>query len=160
MPDGINVIHKDLFTADSNYSIHYEKAGNTSFKNHYYDMVNGTNRVSIFTWQGEEFVLTECEGCGMSDGDTSNRTLGDLQLHEYELDQSQQTKSIKINSRYRLLDLKSGNTRALEINTSMAELKNSVPAYTSRSYSTGADRRIYWVDAKKKLITIMYDNGN
>lgn len=32
MPDGINVIHKDLFTADSNYSIHYEKAGNTSFK--------------------------------------------------------------------------------------------------------------------------------
>jgi len=64
-PEGIVVIHRDLFTADANYSILYEKAGNTSFKNRYYDMDKGQMAETLFTWQNDRFVRTECEGCGM-----------------------------------------------------------------------------------------------
>lgn len=66
MPEGIAVIHRDLFTADSVYSAHYEKAGNTSFKNRYYDMEKGETTETLYTWQGDRFVRTECEGCGGS----------------------------------------------------------------------------------------------
>lgn len=64
-PEGIAVLHRDLLTADSNYSILYEKAGNTSFKNRYYDMDKGKMSETLFTWQSDRFVRTECEGCGM-----------------------------------------------------------------------------------------------
>ncbi|XEC95793.1 hypothetical protein AB6A23_04270 [Paenibacillus tarimensis] len=64
-PNGIAVIHQDLFTADSSYSVLYPKAGNTSFKNRYYDMENGEYVETLFTWQGDRFVRTECEGCNM-----------------------------------------------------------------------------------------------
>ncbi|RAV17754.1 hypothetical protein [Paenibacillus contaminans] len=64
-PEGIAVIHRALFTADTNYSILYEKAGNTSFKNRYYDMDKGQMAETLFTWQNDRFVRTECEGCGM-----------------------------------------------------------------------------------------------
>ena len=67
MPEGIAVIHQDLYTADSRYSILYEKAGNTSFRNRYYDMEKGAYTETLFTWQGTKFVRTECEGCGMQD---------------------------------------------------------------------------------------------
>jgi len=50
MPEGIKVIHRDLFTADSKYSILYEKAGNTSFINSYYDMEKGSTVETLFTW--------------------------------------------------------------------------------------------------------------
>jgi len=66
MLEGIAVIHQDLFSADSKYSILYEKAGNTSFKNRFYDMDKGTYTDTLFTWQGEQFVRTECEGFGMA----------------------------------------------------------------------------------------------
>jgi hypothetical protein len=67
-PNGIALIHRDLFTADGRYSILYEKAGNTSFKNRYYDNAKGADVETLFTWQGERFVRTECEGCGMPIG--------------------------------------------------------------------------------------------
>lgn len=66
--EGIVVIHHDLFTGDSRYSIVYEKAGNNSFRNRYYDMEKGEYAETLFTWQGERFVRTECEGCGMASG--------------------------------------------------------------------------------------------
>jgi hypothetical protein len=66
IPEGIVVIHRELFTASSEYSNLYEKAGNNSFKNRYYDMERGEYVESLFTWQGEQFVRTECEGCGLS----------------------------------------------------------------------------------------------
>jgi len=65
-PEGIIVLHRDLFTAAGEYSILYEKAGNTSFKNRYYDMDKGNMTETLYTWQGDKFVRTECEGCGMS----------------------------------------------------------------------------------------------
>ncbi|HIW35150.1 MAG TPA: hypothetical protein IAA29_20455 [Candidatus Paenibacillus intestinavium] len=64
-PEGIAVVHRDLFTVDSNYSILYEKMDNTSFKNRYYDMDKGKMTETLFTWQSDKFVRTECEGCGM-----------------------------------------------------------------------------------------------
>jgi len=66
MPDGIAVIHSGLFTAGGGYSHHYEKAGNTSFRNRYYDNSIGEFVSTLFTWQGDQFVRTECEGCGMT----------------------------------------------------------------------------------------------
>jgi hypothetical protein len=66
MPDGIRVLHSNLFTAERSYSHLYEKAGNTSFINRYYDMENGTYKEVLYTWQGERFVQTKCEGCGMT----------------------------------------------------------------------------------------------
>jgi len=65
-PEGIVVLHRDLLTAAGEYSILYEKAGNTSFKNRYYDMDEGNMKETLYTWQGDKFVRTECEGCGMS----------------------------------------------------------------------------------------------
>ncbi|XID94948.1 FG-GAP repeat protein [Paenibacillaceae bacterium WGS1546] len=65
-PEGIIVLHRDLFTAAGEYSILYDKAGNTSFRNRYYDMDKGVMKETLFTWQGDKFVRTECEGCDMS----------------------------------------------------------------------------------------------
>ncbi|TBL79018.1 FG-GAP repeat protein [Paenibacillus thalictri] len=64
-PEGIIVLHRDLYTAAGEYSILYEKAGTASFKNRYYDMDKGKMTETLFTWQGDKFVRTECEGCGM-----------------------------------------------------------------------------------------------
>lgn len=85
--------------------------------------------------------------------------VGVVLLHEYELDRSVQSEPTQINSHYRLLDLKSGESSALQIEPDFKGLINSVPARTSRSYSVGADRRIYWIDTKKKLLTILSENG-
>lgn len=68
MPDGIRVLHGNLFTASRSYSHLYKKAGNTSFLNRYYDMENGTYAEVLYTWQGDRFVRTECEGCGAEAG--------------------------------------------------------------------------------------------
>lgn len=68
LPDGIHVIHQNLFSTNRDYSILFEKAGNTSFKNRYYDMEKGKDVDTLFTWQGNRFVRTECEGCGITAG--------------------------------------------------------------------------------------------
>lgn len=70
LPEGIAVLHQGLFTADNSYSTAYEKAGNTSFINRYYDMDKGKEAQTLYTWQGERFVRTECEGCELKTGDT------------------------------------------------------------------------------------------
>ncbi|MFX3635489.1 MAG: hypothetical protein ACE3L7_04325 [Candidatus Pristimantibacillus sp.] len=65
MPEGITLLHRNLFTSDGRYSILYEKTGNTSFTNQYYDSAKGSEMETLFTWQGDRFVRTECEGCGL-----------------------------------------------------------------------------------------------
>src|SRR5690606_26269225 len=69
LPDGIAVLHRDLYTADHSYSYPYEKSGNTTFKNRYYNMENGSYAEVLYTWQKDRFVRTECEGCGMTAGE-------------------------------------------------------------------------------------------
>ncbi|WP_274364290.1 hypothetical protein [Paenibacillus thermotolerans] len=73
-PEGIAVIHKDLLTAEQEYSIRYEKVGPAVFKNRYYDMEKGDYVETLYTWQGGGFVRTECEGCGLSPGATDKPT--------------------------------------------------------------------------------------
>lgn len=62
-PEGIAVIHRDLYTADSRYSILYEKKGDASFKNFYYDMEKGEMAKTLFTWQSDRFIRTEYKEC-------------------------------------------------------------------------------------------------
>ncbi len=64
-PDGISVLHQDLLSAHGNYSIQFEKVGQTSFRNRYYDNKQGQYIDTLYTWQGSQFVRTECEGCDM-----------------------------------------------------------------------------------------------
>ncbi|WP_168121569.1 hypothetical protein [Paenibacillus sp. HB172176] len=65
-PEGIVVLHEGLVTADHSYSIAYEKAGNNSFVNRFYDMNERAYRDVLYTWTGESFAQTECEGCEMT----------------------------------------------------------------------------------------------
>lgn len=65
-PEGIVLLHRDLFTADGEYSVLYPKAGPASFRNRYYDMVQGLTVETLWTWQGDRFVRTMCEGCGLA----------------------------------------------------------------------------------------------
>lgn len=81
-------------------------------------------------------------------------------LHEYELDWSGESTSIKLNSRYRLLDLESGETSDLQIEPALTGLIASDPVRASRPNSIGADMRIYWIDSKKRLLQIALENGS
>ncbi|MES7204572.1 hypothetical protein U6Q21_12410, partial [Cutibacterium acnes] len=61
MPDGMIVLHRDLFAARGAYSVLFEKAGAAAFRNRFYDNAKGEYAEAIYVWQGDRFVRDTVE---------------------------------------------------------------------------------------------------